>query len=146
MVVTDGDPAGSSALSASSASSTRPANGPATAPATTAGPAPATAPATAPAGAGADVEPPQAGPVDAEPPLTTGQKGLGIALLLVLVFAFALAAPFLQGAQNIIGLLIIGFALWEAWKINTKQVPALTGPFPLSQAPPAAATPPAMGS
>ena len=42
-----------------------------------------------------------------------------VALLCVLAFGLALALPFLQGIQNIIGLLIIGFALWEAWRFNT---------------------------
>ena len=29
--------------------------------------------------------------------------------------------PFLAGAENIIGLLIIAFALWEAWKFNARR-------------------------
>lgn len=41
----------------------------------------------------------------------------------------ALAVPFLRGAGGIIGLLIIGFALWEAWQLNRKQQLTFNGPF-----------------
>jgi hypothetical protein len=50
-----------------------------------------------------------------------------LAVFVVMVFGLAFAAPFLAGAKNIIGLLIIGIALYEAWKINRK-VP-IAGPF-----------------
>jgi len=40
-----------------------------------------------------------------------------------------LAAPFLAGAQNLIGLLIIGFALWEAWKFNARRQVPISGPY-----------------
>jgi hypothetical protein len=49
------------------------------------------------------------------------------AVFVVMVFGLAFAAPFLAGAKNIIGILIIGIALYEAWKINRK-VP-ISGPF-----------------
>ena len=45
------------------------------------------------------------------------------------IFVIAAALPFLAGFENIIGLLIIGFALWEAWKINRKVELAVVGPF-----------------
>ena len=51
------------------------------------------------------------------------------------MFAFSLAAPFLVGAQNIIGLLIIGFALFEAWKINKRVPVRIAGPFQLAPLP-----------
>lgn len=60
------------------------------------------------------------------------EMGLGDALgalatLLGLVLAFSYAAPFLSGFENAIGILIIGFALFEAWKIN---VPVkINGPY-----------------
>jgi hypothetical protein len=57
--------------------------------------------------------------------------------LFVLVFALAAAAPFLAGFENVIGLLIIGFALWEAWKFNARRPLPITGPYEL--APPHAA-------
>ena len=56
-----------------------------------------------------------------------------VAMVLVMAFSAvaSLAAPFLGGLSNIIGLLIIGFALWEAWKINNRQQFALAGPYSL---------------
>jgi len=45
------------------------------------------------------------------------------------VLRVALEAPFLEATHAPLGLLIIGFGLWEAWKL-TKGVPiALEGPF-----------------
>jgi hypothetical protein len=65
-----------------------------------------------------------------------------LALAALLLFAFALAAPILAGFQNIIGLLIIGFALWEAWKINRKVKLNLAGPFTMPAPAPAPVTSP----
>jgi hypothetical protein len=61
--------------------------------------------------------------------------------LTVLAVIVAFIAPILSG--NIIGILIIGFALWEAWKINKPRNIEFTGPFTVasSDAPPA---PPAL--
>jgi hypothetical protein len=80
-------------------------------------------------------------PEKAAPPAVPAPKPgiakmlLGIALFLVLAFALSLAAPFLAGVQNIMGLIIIGIALLEAWKIN-KQVPVrIAGPFQLAPLP-----------
>ncbi|MDB5325147.1 MAG: hypothetical protein JWM57_716 [Phycisphaerales bacterium] len=60
-----------------------------------------------------------------------------VVLLVALVFAVSLAAPFLAGTQNIIGLLIIGFALWQAWKLNRRFALPITGPYRLGGASPA---------
>ena len=64
-------------------------------------------------------------PVAPEEPLTAGGVLLGLALFAM----FVLASPFLAGFQNIIGILIIGFALYEAWKINRFQEPVIEGPL-----------------
>jgi len=46
-----------------------------------------------------------------------------------LLLGVALASPFLQGTENIIGLFIIGIGLYEAWKF-TRAVPVqVLGPF-----------------
>jgi hypothetical protein len=60
---------------------------------------------------------------------TAGEKsGAGaVVLALGLVLGLAFAAPFLGGTSNIMGILIIGFGLYQAWKIN-RRVP-LSGPF-----------------
>jgi len=50
---------------------------------------------------------------------------VGIAFLVALLYL----APFLGGFENAIGILIIGFALWEAWRINKRPEIEITGPF-----------------
>ncbi len=85
---------------------------------------PAAAPPTAAAPAtGADGEPP--GLVAAL---------LGLALFAALVLGISLAAPFLGGFQNAIGLLIIGFGLWQAWKMNEASPLEISGPFRIGAA------------
>lgn len=74
-------------------------------------------------------------PAAAVPAPTAGDLLLAVGLLVGL----ALAAPFLAGVQNIIGILIIGFALWEAWKINRHVPLEIEGPFHLAATPPGAA-------
>src|SRR6266699_3019573 len=66
------------------------------------------------------------------------QVGVGGALLgLGALFLLAAALPILAGIGNIIGLFIIGIALYEAWRLN-KAIPLrITGPYQVS-APPAA--------
>src|SRR5262245_38830177 len=51
------------------------------------------------------------------------------------VVTTALALPFLMGVENAIGILIIGFALYEAWKLNKRVAIAVAGPFALGAAP-----------
>jgi len=60
-----------------------------------------------------------------EEPISAGNMILG----LLAIFALAAAAPFLAGASNIIGLAIIAFGLWEAWKINRRVDLQITGPY-----------------
>jgi len=38
-------------------------------------------------------------------------------------------APFLAGFENILGLVIIGFALFQAWKMNRRAPLAISGPY-----------------
>ena len=64
-----------------------------------------------------------------------GQIAAALAAFLAIVFAVALAAPFLAGAKNLIGLLIIGFALYEAWKLNKRVPLQIAGPFRLAPIP-----------
>jgi hypothetical protein len=60
----------------------------------------------------------------------------------LLVFGLVvLAAPFLAGFENIIGLLIIAFGLFEAWKINRKVERVVNGPFRVGEAAPAPPAP-----
>ena len=50
---------------------------------------------------------------------------------LVMLAGVMLALPFLGGFENIIGIAIIAFGLWEAWKINKR--PAITGPHTVAR-------------
>jgi len=72
-------------------------------------------------------------------PAAESAPGLGVILLaLAAVLLIACAAPFLAGLQNIIGLVIIGIGVYEAWKLNRRVPLVITGPHVLS-APGAAA-------
>ena len=78
------------------------------------------------------------------PASTTGQsaqpapgaaEGLGaIALALGALLLIACAAPFLAGVQNIIGLVIIGIGMYQAWKLNRRVPLVITGPHVLASA------------
>jgi hypothetical protein len=63
-----------------------------------------------------------------------GEAAVGTVVFFGLCFVMSLAAPFFGGAQNAIGLLIIGFALWEAWKLNRRVRLPITGPYQLGTA------------
>jgi hypothetical protein len=87
------------------------------------------------------------GGTDEENPLPGGILGalIAVVLLCIIVFAFAFFAPILAGFENIIGLLIIGFALWEAWKLNRRQALVFNGPYAVGSMPPPV-PPPAAGA
>jgi hypothetical protein len=74
--------------------------------------------------------------------LSLVKKILLLIVFVVLLFAIAFIAPVLAGLQNIIGLLIIGFALWEAWKINKARQLNFTGPFSVNPQAAGGMTPP----
>lgn len=54
---------------------------------------------------------------------------LGLVLGILLLLGLLYATPFLAGLENAIGILIIGFALYEAWKLNKKAELKITGPY-----------------
>jgi len=62
-------------------------------------------------------------------------EGAVTAMLWIFSVPLAYAAPFLLGLENIIGLFIIGFALYEAWKINRHVVLEAQGPYRLGAEP-----------
>ena len=66
----------------------------------------------------------------AAPGLPTGVTGFLFACVI------ALASPFLAGFRNVLGILIIGFALYEAWRLNRRVPLAVTGPFRVEAAAP----------
>jgi hypothetical protein len=52
----------------------------------------------------------------------------------VVAIPFAYAVPFLGGFENAIGILIIGFALYQAWKMTVKHRFQWAGPFRVGSA------------
>jgi hypothetical protein len=65
----------------------------------------------------------------AEEPEERPASPLAVILAMVVVLVFAYALPFLAGAQNLIGLLIIFFGLHQAWRLNRKVKLVINGPF-----------------
>jgi hypothetical protein len=53
----------------------------------------------------------------------------------------ACIAPFAAGAQNIVGLIIIGIGVYQAWKLNKRQPLVITGPHALASPASAIAAP-----
>lgn len=77
------------------------------------------------------------GTASSEQPSLSGAFG-SLLVAGAFLYAIAFAAPFLMGFENLIGILIIGFALHQAWRMNSRRVIEVKGPFRL-----AAARPPA---
>jgi MFS-type transporter involved in bile tolerance (Atg22 family) len=86
-------------------------------------------------GASPSVKP---GPAESGPDfehMTGGQKFVAAATAIAVLLAIALVAPFLAGFENIMGIVIIGIGLYEAWKINKRHVLEITGPHMVGAAP-----------
>ena len=63
----------------------------------------------------------------------------------VLILALACATPFLAGASNFMGWIIIGIALYQAWKINKRAFALVTGPYAVNATLPPEIAPSAPG-
>jgi hypothetical protein len=70
-----------------------------------------------------------------------GQGVLALGVAAVFLLALAFAVPFFGGVENIMGIIIIGIALYEAWKINRKLPAQIAGPYRLG-----GGQPPAIGA
>ena len=57
---------------------------------------------------------------------------LGFVIGVVLLLGILYATPFLAGLENLLGVLIIGFALYEAWKLNRRTELRVSGPHRVS--------------
>jgi hypothetical protein len=55
-------------------------------------------------------------------------------IVMMIAIPIAYALPFLTGFENLIGLLIIGFALYQAWKMTAKRELVWGGPFQVGAA------------
>jgi len=75
----------------------------------------------------------------AEPPSLLRALG-ALVLAGALLYAVAFAAPFLMGIENLIGILIIGFAVHQAWRMNARRVLDIKGPFRVAPSPSTAAS------
>jgi uncharacterized membrane protein len=73
--------------------------------------------------------------------LTPGKALVAVSVFLAFVVVIAFAAPFLGGFENIMGIFIIGIALYEAWKMNKKASLEITGPHVVGVAPEPPAAP-----
>ena len=60
---------------------------------------------------------------------------LGVVPFYGFMFVLALAAPILGGFRNILGTIIMGIGLWEAWKFNRRVDIKFTGPFAVAAQP-----------
>jgi hypothetical protein len=96
---------------------------------------PATAEAPPPEPTPSPASPTDATPAAADPPLSAGAVVIAVGVFAIFVFGIAFAAPFLGGVENLMGLLIIGIALYEAWKINRKTALEISGPHRVGTAP-----------
>jgi hypothetical protein len=99
------------------------------------GPKPAAVPAT-PSFTTTTTKPAPATPDGAEPDAATSGPADGAAagfvrmvLTAIVVLMLSLVAPFLGGASNILGIILIGIALYEAWKFNRGAPLVLDGPL-----------------
>lgn len=68
-------------------------------------------------------------------PVEVPDEKAALAWLAAVPLAYAM--PFLAGFENIIGILIIGFALWQAFRMNARTKIELQGPFRLEARDPA---------
>ena len=67
-------------------------------------------------------------------PESSGASGVGLMLGLLILFGYSLAAPFLAGYRNVLGLFIIGLGLYEGWRLNRRPQLVLSGPHHLKAA------------
>ena len=86
--------------------------------------------AAAPAGVNAST--------DAAPRTSPRPGPLMVAFGLALIIALAYAAPIMIGITSPLHLLIAGFALYEAWKLNRGVALQVAGPYPAAASPAAA--------
>ncbi len=97
---------------------------------------PETVPADQPTAVDPDKDDQAASPAAAkrtsEPPMGLAQAVGSLFIGVFMLFFIACLAPFLAGIENFMGWIIIGIALYEAWKINRRVPLIVNGPIPIS--------------
>jgi hypothetical protein len=90
-----------------------------------------------------EVAEPTAASQAVEPPAqaSTGGTVAALAVFSFAVLAIAFVSPFMAGFENIMGIFILGFALYEAWKLNRRTPMNVAGPFPVASSSPRTETP-----
>lgn len=92
-------------------------------------------------GAGISTSPDATGSGAAAQPARTppnlGRAIVAVGILIGLALVLMLVVPVLVGIHNPIGLLIMAFALYEAWKINARRKLPISGPYSLGATGPA---------
>ncbi|MSR65111.1 MAG: DUF4339 domain-containing protein [Verrucomicrobiae bacterium] len=88
---------------------------------------------TAASAVATEAKPTSVGATNAGEEEHTGAGVIGFLIAWVVLLAIAFAAPFLAGISNIIGLVIIGIGLYEAWKINKRAALDIKGPYQVAQ-------------
>jgi hypothetical protein len=66
--------------------------------------------------------------------LSNGSAQPGSLRFYLVVFELAMASPVMGGFRNILGIVILGIGLWEAWKFNRRVNVKFTGPFAVAGA------------
>jgi hypothetical protein len=94
----------------------------------------APAPGATPEAAAADPAPEAAAAVGSAVDEDAAAHEASVVVLVIVSAIFSLAAPVLVGFDSPISLLIYGFALWEAWRRNTRAELNIAGPFQLAPA------------
>lgn len=74
-----------------------------------------------------------------DPSFTQSMETLPVIVRIITAFISGVTLPFLAGFENILGLLIIGFGLYEAWMLCRCVKMRITGPYQLAMQAPAAA-------
>jgi len=68
------------------------------------------------------------------PDVQQGGPGYKVVMILIMI-PLMYIAPFLGGLENILGIIIIGIGVYEAWKINKKSTLQVSGPYSLAARP-----------
>jgi hypothetical protein len=81
-------------------------------------------------------QPPEQGPGRAARPPLSGPELVAMAIFVAL---FSIQMPFVVAQQNVITIVIIGFALWQAWRMNQRIKLVVTGPYKVGESGPGGA-------